>query len=269
MATRMMKRLPVRTEARTGSCSTAELRSIPVRAMPRRESNPRPGEGQSMEFHRHSPCVRVQRQGLAGRLPHRGGPRCGGGFEPLGLRRSPMESRPAFAAICGSFQTVVRVRRQGCARRCPELPALRPRRNRTADLPPCGRRSDHGIPQAFAARGVTTRGGETIALPSELRARSEVVDPAGLELATDGIPPAFVTKHDRPGGRRMPGRPPPRRRLRLTAGFQCSPDGIPPGFRPFPTDRPPVRRRGVGREGPAPWSTSWSVRAYSPRHSPG
>jgi hypothetical protein len=53
--------------------------------------------------------------------------------------------------------------------------------------------------------------------------------PGGSRTRLHGVPPAFVTKHDRPGGRGMPGQPPPRRRLRVTAVFHCSPDGIPPG----------------------------------------
>lgn len=116
--------------------------------------------------------------------------------------------------------------------------------------------------------GVTTRGGETIALPSELRAPGGMVDPAGLEPATDGGPPAFVTKQDRPGGRRMPGRPPPKRRLRATAGFHVVPAAFPPASAvPHQPAAGPATK--VGREGPAPWGSCWSVRVDSPRHSPG
>ncbi len=49
---------------------------------------------------------------------------------------------------------------------------------------------------------------------------------------------------------------------------QCSPGDIPPGLRPFPTHRPPARRRGVRRD-PHRELGLGSVRLYSPWHSPG
>ena len=77
-----------------------------------------------MEFHRHSPCVRVQRQRVAGSFRTAANRGMGEDSNLHGISRYLMESRPAFAAICGPFKGLRWVRRQGVARAFLELPDL-------------------------------------------------------------------------------------------------------------------------------------------------
>jgi hypothetical protein len=201
-----------------------------------------------MEFHRHSPCVREQRQGMAGSpAPRRTGMRA----RTRTSRLAPLPDGIPAGIRCDlwSFQRWV-----GAATRVCEIIALGYR--------PCGRggfepptsRLAAGAPTmesrgAFAARGVTTTGSETIALPlsyrppvewwtrrdsnpqqMEFRRHSsrntighgdEVVREASFRHGVGGVFPArraqggcTPTRHSpwiQPGGRGMAGTTPPRR----------------------------------------------------------
>ncbi len=201
-----------------------------------------------MEFHRHSPCVRVQRQGVAGRLPRHGGPRCGGGFEPLGFLPFTNGVPAGIRCDLWSFQTV-----EGAATRVCEIILLGYR--------PCGRGGFEPPTSRLAAgaptmesrehsprEGCDDEGWRTHCSTSELQAPGGMVDPTGLEPATDGVPPAFVTKHDRPWRRRCArGELPTRGRRRVSgtprSGGGCTPALHSPWIQPGGRGVPGQRRR--------------------------